>query len=526
MTSIFLEDWLNHPEYWFNSKNIYDDYINTNYNYLIEEEWDRTNKDIKYHLSYIIIYDQIPRHIYRGNKNKIDEYLEKSLEIYNFVKENYDTDNLSIIEWCFFSLPMRHTNIHKNIYKVLKEAWNKLEKIESKEDHNKLIGFIKASYERIPKNQITEIEKYIPNKNNIIENITYFLKYVDILDYCPIILNNNNNKHMLYDVIKQSIKNNHFNSIQISLSGGVDSMVCSYIIKKLENELHINANCVFINYCNRSNKEFEFVRDWCNYIGLPLYVRHINEITRDLSMKYSLRDTYEKYTKDVRFNTYSTVWNKLGHSGIPQVLLGHNKNDCFENILTNMCYKIKYDNLKGMKDIQIVENIIFYRPLLEIKKEDIYDYAHKIGIPYLTDSTPKWSQRGKIRDIVRPCLEQWNNSMIDSMFNLSDRMSDYSKLEKSICDNMIELTKNINNGYELYISLNQLVIIETIWRKYFYMCNVNISNKCMEHFIKYINRIVKNKKYNISYSININVKTNIITKISKDQIVCLKIINN
>ena len=65
---------------------------------------------------------------------------------------------------------------------------------------------------------------------------------------------------------------------------------------------------------------------------------------------------------------------------------------------------------------------------MEIKKEDIYDYAHKIGIPYLTDSTPKWSQRGKIRDIVRPCLEQWNNSMIDSMFNLSDRMSDYSKL--------------------------------------------------------------------------------------------------
>jgi hypothetical protein len=48
----------------------------------------------------------------------------------------------------------------------------------------------------------------------------------------------------------------------------------------------------------------------------------------------------------------------------------------------------------------------------------------------------------------------------------------------------------------------------------------------MEHFIKYLTRIVKNKKYNISYSININVKTNIITKISKDQIVCLKIINN
>lgn len=528
MASIFLKDWLSNPEYWFNPKNKYDNYININYSYLLQEEWDKNIDDIKYHLSYVIIYDQLPRHLYREpnefNKNKIEEYLKKSLEVYNFTKQNYDISTLSIDEWCFFSLPLRHTNIHKNIFKVLNEAWIKLENTKNKNDFNKLIRFIKASYQRIPKTQITEIEEHLPNKT--ITDLIYFKKYSDILEYCPLILNDNDITIRVYKVLKFYIKHNNLKNIQISLSGGVDSMICSYIIKKLEKEFDLNIHCLFINYCNRTHKEFEFVRDWCNFIEIPLYVRHINEFTREQSMKYSLRDIYESYTKDIRFNTYCNVWEHLGNNGYPQVILGHNKNDCFENILTNICYKIKYDNLKGMNNTQLIDNIIFHRPLIDISKEEIYEYSHFTGIPYLVDSTPKWCQRGKIRDIVRPCLEEWNINMINSLFNLSERMSDYSKLENTICNNMFNITNKTINGYELSIPLSQLIIMETIWKKYFYLCNINISNKCLEHFIKYMKKIINKGKSNISSNININLNYSVSTRIQKDNILYIKIINN
>ena len=44
------------------------------------------------------------------------------------------------------------------------------------------------------------------------------------------------------------------------------------------------------------------------------------------------------------------------------------------------------------------------RLMLTISKEQNYDFTHNSNIPYLCDSIFKWSQRGQIRDIIRPVL--------------------------------------------------------------------------------------------------------------------------
>ena len=43
-------------------------------------------------------------------------------------------------------------------------------------------------------------------------------------------------------------------------------------------------------------------------------------------------------------------------------------------------------------------NIIIIRPFINTKKSIIYEYAHIFKIPYLNDTTPTWSNRGKFRD--------------------------------------------------------------------------------------------------------------------------------
>jgi hypothetical protein len=35
---------------------------------------------------------------------------------------------------------------------------------------------------------------------------------------------------------------------------------------------------------------------------------------------------------------------------------------------------------------------------------DIFGFAHKYGIPYFKDTTPKWSTRGKLRNQLLPLL--------------------------------------------------------------------------------------------------------------------------
>ena len=79
------------------------------------------------------------------------------------------------------------------------------------------------------------------------------------------ILENKYFNHLDFDnnlkIVKEILK--HINSkVFISLSGGVDSMVLTVILKKF-----YNIECIHINYDNRkeSNLEKRFLNEWCDF---------------------------------------------------------------------------------------------------------------------------------------------------------------------------------------------------------------------------------------------------------------------
>lgn len=204
-----------------------------------------------------------------------------------------------------------------------------------------------------------------------------------------------------------------------------------------------------------------------------------------------MRDIYESYTKKIRFNCYK----KFGK--IPTVILGHNKDDCFENILTNIAYNSKYENLRGIEYSTIIDNINFIRPLINVSKNDIYKFAITHNLPYLKNSTPNWSQRGKIRMEIIPALMNWDNRIIDGLFNLSEVMKNYNEI----------LKKSIENFNEIEIGkIEDLNTSKLYWKHGIYkLFNFHITNKSL---LALITRLELWKtKYN---SIDLNKKTLII----------------
>ena len=69
------------------------------------------------------------------------------------------------------------------------------------------------------------------------------------------------------------------------------------------------------------------------------------------------------------------------------------------------------------------------RPL-HFEKREILDYARKQGIPFTNDSTPKWSQRGKIRDQVKPFLDSFDPNFINGLMKLSEHVKNLTKISK------------------------------------------------------------------------------------------------
>ena len=290
---------------------------------------------------------------------------------------------------------------------------------------------------------------------------------------------------------------------------------------------HINFVCVHINYKNRieSDDESRFISFFCYKYNIKLYIRDINEINRNICKMNDMREIYEEYTKKIRFNCYKSINEN------PIVILGHNKDDCFENILTNITYESKYNNLKGMEEYSIQNtNIIFLRPLLNVYKSDIYLFAKTNNIPYLKNSTPTWSQRGKIRNDIIPVLNNWDNRTINGFFKLSNILEElYLNLDTSInifINNFIinknainTKTQEISDMYKIILKLSDLNLNKIFWKLVIYkLLNFNLSNKSLINLIDRLKIwIVKYEKYDLNKITSIIINKNINFNIYKNK---------
>ena len=393
-------------------------------------------------ISSIIILDQFSRHIYRSpseeNIRKICDNTKKAAQlssiVLNGLNHNYairlndipqyiichsSNEIKSIFNFnekyimditpellTFILMPLKHSNIVHH-WPFMKRTLIKFKYT----DHPALFRFYKDTVKKvtIKNNNVCIID---PENPDIGED-----KWDDITDFLPPSFKNISlsfkecvdNKsswvnNPLVIIVKDFLdeflsKNDHNPMITISLSGGVDSMVITFIVRliqKIEMTCPFTFQATHINYLNRdeSEKESRFVRWFCNQIGVPIFIRTIHEIQR----RDNNRDFYETLTRTIRFDLYKKLpTNPLQDNSF--IVLGHNHDDIIENIWTNFAKGNYLFNLKKMISVDLQEDVVILRPLLNTKKDLIYSFSTEFNIAYLCNTTPEWSNRGKMRNI-------------------------------------------------------------------------------------------------------------------------------
>jgi len=503
MNNLYHE-WFRNPNYWFSKNKITDNYLCNKYLRYIESTTQKYEYKEIYSketlISSVILLDQIPRHYKRlGYEIEVDEYSEKAAKFSDYILSIYNTSNiLTYDELCFIYLPYRHLKRIEKIYEIINifiKLYNKADYINKTKCKRYLYATLNNIYKDINKKSLNY---YLQPKSWIALN-------KDIFDKQSLEISNkeyNIQENILYNTIYQEyIKLNTRSKIIVSLSGGVDSIVALYILSKITN----NIVAVHINYNNRkeSQDELDFVNYFCDYLGVKLVYRTIKEIKRHDCLDNGLRDMYEEITKKIRYDMYNL--QKEGDDDI-YVLLGHNKDDCFENIITNITNKSCYDNLCGMETLKNIDDINFWRPMLNIKKKDIIAFANINNIPYLFDSTPKWSVRGKIRDNLRPVICSLKNnsdiideSQLDAFFNLTEHIKETNNIINNvIISNLVNKIKSENNKLVGILSINDLYTLsyKSIIKTFLRELNIKISNKTQGDLVDYINRFILKSKEN------------------------------
>jgi tRNA(Ile)-lysidine synthetase-like protein len=489
------------PE-WFSSE--WDEDIRTTFGELHKQV---ENKQLEYwkrskygKLAYIIVLDQFTRNLYRNKQLEFRRNDAAVLELVeSMLKHREDRYYFTMSERMFILLPLRHSKSSRNIRRVLEllEEY-KGEMTEgvlsytiSWQDRSPLKSQYGNCLEVLEKFKLATIrdltkcdDEYL--YNNLEEQLVISKDdYLDILD-----IDYKNREKLdfsidLENVVQKYLDKNHIRKVGISLSGGIDSMVLLEIIVKLLGPENVTA--VHVCHSNReaSIKELEFLNKWCTVRNVLLVYRKVDYMNRD-SVD---RDFYESETNAIRFGLYRKV---IADYNLDGMCLGHHRDDIGENVMMNILHSRDVLDLKGMCDRKKMNGVMILRPLLEVKKDVVWNYGKEKDVCCFNDSTPDWSWRGVLRRQIYPKLDERVGSIHSILSELGDKSEEWNTIvEKMIFEPLFESIVYGNLGCMIPFSKTALEMPGSFYTKLFLhvfhtMGKKMISVKCQKMFLEWI----------------------------------------
>lgn len=483
-------------DYWFSSER--DTEIKINYKVLLEiiEELDEINIYNAFHNDFdlfqavVITLDQFSRNIYRsGNFRKNDE------KCFNLVVKyltHHPIDNIPYSRRIFMYLPFRHQRKTKYLDYVMKKitVWESQDLTPN--DANIIRRFKKATlsdYSKVTDSITKSIDDWQTPFDEIRENlnildtnchqypslnrskwviVNYFSPQLDPTFSTKKVIDSN-----LYQTVHKFIMDNFpaNPAIGLSLSGGVDSMVISLILKTLHNQGVISqVICMHVDYMNRdvSTQEATFVERWCQFLKIPLYTRRVTHMKRNSDTEISGkvdRAFYESETKKCRFNLYKYCIEKYSLQGI---MLGHHSDDRAENVLMNIFRGKDILNLFVMTDISINNGVTICRPLISNTKTQIFDFAHKFQIPYLANTTSEKCYRHLMRNKIFPAIQDFDPTIVDNINLTGIRSNEWNTaVNKQIIIPMLKSITDLKYGFYLEWKESYDTLSMTCWQNIF-----------------------------------------------------------
>lgn len=215
--------------------------------------------------------------------------------------------------------------------------------------------------------------------------------------------------------------------ILLAISGGLDSMVMLDVLLKLNKQLSDEDKKELIvahfnhHLREESDKDAQLVKEFAQANDLTYFISHWDQPAKT-NVEANARDARYQFFGDVMVNTNCDT-----------LITAHHLNDLGETVLMRL---IRGTSLRGARGIRsnyqrilttstkYAKSIRVLRPLISIKKEELYLYAKEYSIPYNEDQTnfDLTFMRNRMRHQIIPALEKENPQFLANLMLLSDQL--------------------------------------------------------------------------------------------------------
>lgn len=214
--------------------------------------------------------------------------------------------------------------------------------------------------------------------------------------------------------------------VVVAVSGGVDSMV-------LFNILYSKNTNIVIAHVNHNKRDASFDE-----------YKELQEIAIHKNVKFeglSLEETNGNFQEESRKKRFEFFVNIAKKHNAKKVFLAHHADDQLETILMRIIRGSSFSGYSGIKETRDFDQITFVRPLLEINKSQIIDYAIENNITYFEDSSNKEDDytRNRIRHHVVPSLRKENQGLTQKVVQYSDYLESADDFIISKRDEFLEV---------------------------------------------------------------------------------------
>ncbi len=207
-------------------------------------------------------------------------------------------------------------------------------------------------------------------------------------------------------------------NLVIGLSGGPDSTFLLYCFKLLnDNDKSNNLNIFPVIVDHKLRKESS------------LEAKKVKQFASLMGFKAEIVEVVERYSSGNVQNWARTqrrnILYKFSKKYHASIVLGHHHDDQIETIFMRVLKKSGFVGLTGIKKISQFRDVLIFRPLIKLKKKQIFSFLNSNKIPFVNDKSNFDSNFERIK--IRNLLSLFQNYNYINVENNLIRLSSLSK---------------------------------------------------------------------------------------------------
>lgn len=189
-----------------------------------------------------------------------------------------------------------------------------------------------------------------------------------------------------------------------AISGGADSVALLFGMYLLREKLGITLSAAHFNHHLRgeeSNRDEQFVRDFCDRYDIPLTVG-------EAEVKPGKKGL-EAAAREARYDFFATLSGKIATA--------HTADDNAETLLMHL---VRGTGLRGLGGISPVNRNVI-RPMLAVTRDEVLAFVQEYALSYVEDSSNKTDAflRNRLRHHVMPLLKQENPRLAQNLSQMA-----------------------------------------------------------------------------------------------------------